>query len=699
MAIELNDNVFIRAGKPIDYKFGPYLSINDANENISIPERYNGLMFGVYENPSDIINSDVKTYYYKGNLTNNDVKLFVNYVHPAYTPYDLVLTGATVFNSIVTDNIGSVSSITLRQLSNEDINAIPYTNSTKNSDLGLYGITSQYYKFNTNPINTPQDKGTMYWDINDDVINVILNNSIQKIGEHSFYPVRNQTGVLIPKGTGVRFSGTVIDSTKLLIEPFIANGSVSSSLFLGLTMEDIDNNADGKVTWFGRLDNINTNSFNQNDQLYASTTIPGGFQITIPQAPNNIILIGTVIKKSTNQGIIFVRPQLGYNINNDEGIKITNITNNDLLIYQSTTGLWINKSAQSIVLGHPLTGYILGSNTSILETDTVLQAFNKIQGQINARVTEETVTQAEIAAALSASNALASEQAAAISASNALASQQSATLSESNALASELAAASSESVALEQAGIATQKASDALSSQQAALASEQAAALSESNALASEQAAELSASNALASELAAEEAKNQTELDRIATGEDRTQTELDRIATGQDAETTSQNVLTTEGYKDDAESAAYLATEQAILSAAARDDAEAFKIASQQAAGNALVSEQNALSSEQTALSSANLSTAQAILSSAARDGAESERIICEDIRDELQPYLREIRFDAVGTTSYYGKASKGSLETDQVWTITRIIDNDGVPTTSILNNVAWSDKLILNYL
>jgi hypothetical protein len=77
MAIQLNDNIYVRAGKPIDYKFGPYLSINEANENIPIEERYNGLIFAVYKNPNDIENSDIDYYYYYGDLSDTSIKDFI----------------------------------------------------------------------------------------------------------------------------------------------------------------------------------------------------------------------------------------------------------------------------------------------------------------------------------------------------------------------------------------------------------------------------------------------------------------------------------------------------------------------------------------------------------------------------------------------------------------------------------------------
>jgi hypothetical protein len=74
MAIQINDNIYIRAGKPIDYKFGPFLSIQEANESILIEERYSGLIFGIFTNPSDIPNSDIVYYCYYGGLTDTDIR-------------------------------------------------------------------------------------------------------------------------------------------------------------------------------------------------------------------------------------------------------------------------------------------------------------------------------------------------------------------------------------------------------------------------------------------------------------------------------------------------------------------------------------------------------------------------------------------------------------------------------------------------
>lgn len=77
MSIIFNDNIRINAGKALDAKFGPYISITEANNSIPLATRHNGLIFGVYSNPSDIPNSDIIYYHYFGSFTNSEVKRLV----------------------------------------------------------------------------------------------------------------------------------------------------------------------------------------------------------------------------------------------------------------------------------------------------------------------------------------------------------------------------------------------------------------------------------------------------------------------------------------------------------------------------------------------------------------------------------------------------------------------------------------------
>jgi hypothetical protein len=59
--------------------------------------------------------------------------------------------------------------------------------------------------------------------------------------------------------------------------------------------------------------------------------------------------------------------------------------------------------------------------------------------------------------------------------------------------------------------------------------------------------------------------------------------------------------------------------------------------------------------------------------------------------------YIRKHNF--VSGTSYNGKAPIGSLETDHLWNITKIIVSpNGTTTTTIANNVSWTNRLTNSY-
>lgn len=199
------------------------------------------------------------------------------------------------------------------------------------------------------PATIPTAQGSMYFDEDEQTIAAILNGSTMKIGEDSFIQIKNQSGVTIPKGTAVRFDGVVGASGRILAVPFLADGTYPSLYFLGVTYEDILDGGDGKALIFGKVRGINTNAYPAGTVLYASTTVAGGYQTTAPIAPNNIISVAAVVTQGVSNGTILVRPLIGSNINNDEGVKIVSAATGDLLQLQAN-GLWENKTVSSLGL-------------------------------------------------------------------------------------------------------------------------------------------------------------------------------------------------------------------------------------------------------------------------------------------------------------------------------------------------------------
>lgn len=121
MAIIFNDNIRVNAGKPIDAKFGPYSSISEANSSIPLATRYNGLIFGVYTNPSDIQNTDITYYYYYGSFTDSEIKELLplgdkNFVYNQTVPSSLwnivhnlnKFPSVTIVDSANTEVVGEI---------------------------------------------------------------------------------------------------------------------------------------------------------------------------------------------------------------------------------------------------------------------------------------------------------------------------------------------------------------------------------------------------------------------------------------------------------------------------------------------------------------------------------------------------------------------------------------------------------------
>jgi hypothetical protein len=240
---------------------------------------------------------------------------------------------------------------------------VPYTGAVTTVDLGAQGLRAGYIRFDTSVVSVPDEQGLMYWDDSRSTVALIMNGTLQHIGQDTFFYSKNATGSSIAKGTAVRFDGTDGASGHIKIAPFLANGTYPSNYFMGVTAETIANGGFGQVMHFGELDGINTSGYTAGALLYASTTVAGGFQTTAPVAPNNIVLIAAAIN-SKNNGSIIVRPTYGSNINQDEGVKIVSPTTGDLLQLQAG-GLWENKSVATV-----MSGYVPNSRTITINGTT-----------------------------------------------------------------------------------------------------------------------------------------------------------------------------------------------------------------------------------------------------------------------------------------------------------------------------------------
>lgn len=149
--------------------------------------------------------------------------------------------------------------------------------------------------------------GTLRWNADEDTLDVIQTSSILQVGQELQWNVRNATGTTIPNGTAVYANGTVGASGRITIAPYVADGSIPTKYYLGITTEDILAGEDGKVTAFGKIRDLDTSAYAEGAVLYVSPTTAGALTATEPSTPNFVMPTAFVITSHASVGTIAVR--------------------------------------------------------------------------------------------------------------------------------------------------------------------------------------------------------------------------------------------------------------------------------------------------------------------------------------------------------------------------------------------------------
>jgi len=186
--------------------------------------------------------------------------------------------------------------------------------------------------------------------------------------------VRNETGATLTKGTVVYVSGAA--SNKALVSKAIANADATSAQTFGVIQADISNNNNGYVVVTGVVSGLNTSAFANGTQLYLSGTTAGTYTSTKPYAPIHLVYVGIVTYSHVNQGTIEVKIQNGYEMDELHDVSAQSPTNNDTLVYNSSTSLW-TKTAQSALTAGNVSGTVAIANGGTGQT-TANTAFNAL---------------------------------------------------------------------------------------------------------------------------------------------------------------------------------------------------------------------------------------------------------------------------------------------------------------------------------
>jgi hypothetical protein len=150
--------------------------------------------------------------------------------------------------------------------------------------------------------------------------------------------VYNNSGATLSKGTVVYIKGG--QGNIPTISKALATGDSTSAQTYGVVQTDITNMNNGYVVVAGRLIDLDTQAYSNGTQLYLSSTTAGAWTSTKQYAPDHLVYVGIVVRSHPTQGVVEVKIQNGYEMDELHDVSAQNPNNNDILQYKTATGLW-----------------------------------------------------------------------------------------------------------------------------------------------------------------------------------------------------------------------------------------------------------------------------------------------------------------------------------------------------------------------
>lgn len=167
-----------------------------------------------------------------------------------------------------------------------------------------------------------------------------IENFAEKI-QHSV-----KLGEAITKGQAVYVAPSGDNnSTNMTVMKASNATEATSSKTMGLVAASGVLNDFVRVITEGLLSGLDTSTANQGDPVWLGTNGNLIFGLANkPVAPAHLVFIGIVTRVNQNNGEIFVKVQNGFELNELHNVLLVSEANNQALVYESSTGLWKNKT-------------------------------------------------------------------------------------------------------------------------------------------------------------------------------------------------------------------------------------------------------------------------------------------------------------------------------------------------------------------
>jgi len=195
------------------------------------------------------------------------------------------------------------------------------------------GLETKYLQLDTTYTNG-NFPGRLSWDGDHDLMFLGLESDYTaKVPQDSVWSCI--AGEAITKGQLVYASGTVGSSGKIQASRFIANGTIPSRFVIGVATRTVAQGETFHALRAGVLRGLDTSAYTAGQDLWASSTVAGGYQTTAPTAPSPKMSVAFVITSHAQVGELAVRiiPSLGISLLDD--VQVTSLTTNQLLRYNN----------------------------------------------------------------------------------------------------------------------------------------------------------------------------------------------------------------------------------------------------------------------------------------------------------------------------------------------------------------------------
>ncbi len=193
--------------------------------------------------------------------------------------------------------------------------------------------------------------------------------------------VYNNSGATLTKGTVVYINGG--QGNLPTVAKALATGDATSAQTYGVVQVDITNMNNGHVVVIGSLGDLDTRDYSNGTQLYLSSTTAGAWTAVKQYAPAHLVYVGVVVRSHPTQGVVEIKIQNGYEMDELHNVYAQNPNNNAILQYKTATSLWTSVDGTTTNIAEGTNLYYLDSRArAALSFSAGSGAYNSTTGVI-----------------------------------------------------------------------------------------------------------------------------------------------------------------------------------------------------------------------------------------------------------------------------------------------------------------------------